>query len=53
MDTPPIWIEPGTCNTSSGFDRPYSMTEDAVITLFTEPGSNGEDTAGLPSCLSP
>ena len=42
-------IEPGTCSTSSGLDSPYSMTDAAVTILFTDPGSNGEDTDRLPS----
>ncbi|CFE47225.1 Uncharacterised protein [Mycobacterium tuberculosis] len=29
------------------------MTADAATILFTEPGSKGDDTAGLPNCLSP
>ena len=45
-------IEPGTCSTSSGLDSPYSMTDAAVTILFTEPGSNGDDTDGLPSSRS-
>ena len=43
-------IEPGTCSTSSGLDSPNSITDAAVTILFTEPGSNGDETAGLPSC---
>ena len=50
--TPPMSIEPGTCSTSSGLDNPNSITEAAVTILFTEPGSNGDDTAGLPSSRS-
>ncbi len=50
--TPPMSIEPGTCSTSSGLDSPYSITDDAVTILLTEPGSNGEETARLPICLS-
>ena len=42
--TPPMSMEPGTCSTSSGLVRPNSMADDAVMILFTEPGSNGEDT---------
>jgi hypothetical protein len=45
-------IEPGTCSTSSGLDSPNSMTDAAVTILFTEPGSNGDDTARLPSSRS-
>ena len=45
-------IEPGTDSTSSGLDSPNSMTDAAVTILFTEPGSNGEDTARLPNCRS-
>ena len=41
--TPPMLMEPGTCSTSSGLDSPYSITDDAVTILFTEPGSNGDD----------
>ena len=44
--------DPGTDSTSSGFDNPNSITEAAVTILFTEPGSNGEETDGFPSCLS-
>ena len=50
--TPPMSMAPGTCSTSSGLDSPYSITEDAVTILLTDPGSNGEDTARLPICLS-
>ena len=37
--TPPMLIEPGTASTSSGLDRPSSMTAAAVTILFTDPGS--------------
>lgn len=50
--TPPMWIEPGTCSTSSGLVSPFSIAAAAVTILFTDPGSNGEDTDGLPICRS-
>ena len=42
--TPPMSMDPGTCSTSSGFDSPNSITDEAVTILFTEPGSNGDET---------
>ena len=50
--TPPMSMEPGTCSTSSGLDSPNSITDAAVTILFTEPGSNGDETARLPSSRS-
>ena len=40
---------PGTAKTFSGVAVPYSSAAAIVTTLFTEPGSNGLDTDGLPS----
>ena len=50
--TPPMSIEPGTCNTSSGVVSPFSMAVEMATILLTDPGSNGEDTARLPICRS-
>ena len=47
--TPPMSMEPGTCRTSSGLERRFSITAAAVTILFTDPGSNGDDTERLPS----
>ncbi|SHU74206.1 Uncharacterised protein [Mycobacteroides abscessus subsp. abscessus] len=46
--TPPMLMEPGTCSTSSGLDKSFSITADAVMTLLTDPGSNGEETERFP-----
>ncbi|QIP40944.1 Uncharacterized protein G9444_3700 [Rhodococcus erythropolis] len=45
---PDIVMLPGTCRTSSGVVLPSSMAAAAVTILFTDPGSNGVLTDGLP-----
>src|SRR6266545_854303 len=41
----------GTWRCASGVVTPYSIADSAVTILFTEPGSYGSDTAGLPISL--
>ena len=43
---------PGTANTRSGAAVRYSSAAAIVTTLFTDPGSYGLDTAGLPRVVS-